>query len=68
MGEFLSLLRCGWTSAAGTHWRRLLEEQGSNIEQHLQDYLVDLYREMVPARPSSGDRVLTFKQERLWRS
>lgn len=27
----------------------VLEEQGTNIEKHLQDYLVDLYREMVPA-------------------
>ena len=26
----------------------VLEEQGSNIEQHLQEYLLDLYREMVP--------------------
>ena len=26
-----------------------LEEQGTNIEKYLQDYLVDLYREMVPA-------------------
>lgn len=27
----------------------VLEERGTNIEKHLQDYLVDLYREMVPA-------------------
>ena len=27
----------------------VLEEQGTNIEKHLQDYVVDLYREMVPA-------------------
>ena len=26
----------------------VLEEQGTNIEQHLQDYLLELYREMVP--------------------
>lgn len=26
----------------------VLEEQGTNIEQHLQEYLLDLYREMVP--------------------
>ncbi len=26
----------------------VLEEQGSNIEQYLQEYLLDLYREMVP--------------------
>ena len=26
-----------------------LEEQGTNIEKYLQDYMVDLYREMVPA-------------------
>ncbi len=26
----------------------VLEEQGTNIEKYLQDYLVDLYREMVP--------------------
>ena len=25
-----------------------LEEQGANIEQHLQEYLLELYREMVP--------------------
>lgn len=35
-----------------------LEEQGTNIEKYLQDYLVDLYREMVPADQVSGDRVL----------
>ena len=27
----------------------VLEAQGTSIERHLQDYLVDLYREMVPA-------------------
>ena len=27
----------------------VLNAQGSNIEKHLQDYLVDLYREMVSA-------------------
>ena len=26
----------------------VLEEQGTNIEQHRQEYLLDLYREMVP--------------------
>ncbi len=26
----------------------VMEEQGTNIEQHLQEYLLDLYREMVP--------------------
>ena len=26
----------------------VLEEQGTNIEQHLQNYLLDLYQEMVP--------------------
>ena len=26
----------------------VLDEQGTNIEKHLQDYLVDLYRELVP--------------------
>ena len=27
----------------------VLEAKGTSIERHLQDYLVDLYREMVPA-------------------
>lgn len=27
----------------------VLEKQGSNVEQHLQEYLLDLYREMVPS-------------------
>ena len=27
----------------------VLERQGSSIEQHLQNYLLDLYQEMVPA-------------------
>ena len=40
----------------------VLEEQGSNIEQHLQEYLLDLYREMVPpgwSRPrSSASRII----------
>lgn len=28
---------------------KVLEEQGTSIEKYLQDYLVDLYREMVPS-------------------
>ena len=34
----------------------VMEEQGTNIEQHLQEYLLDLYREDGPARPGAGDR------------
>ena len=28
---------------------KVMEEQGTSIEKYLQDYLVDLYREMVPS-------------------
>ena len=31
----------------------VLEAQGTSIERHLQDYLVDLYREMVPAEQAA---------------
>lgn len=36
----------------------VLEAQGTSIERHLQDYLVDLYREMVPG----GNRRRKSKQ------
>ena len=31
----------------------VLEAKGTSIERHLQDYLVDLYREMVPAEQAT---------------
>ena len=42
----------------------VLEGQGSSIEQHLQDYLLDLYREMVPA-DQAREIESRIEQERL---
>lgn len=45
----------------------VLEEQGTNIEKHLQDYLIDLYREMVPAEQvrEIESRINQERQEEL---
>ena len=45
----------------------VLEEQGSSIEKHLQDYLVDLYREMVSADQvrEIENRIQQERQEEL---
>ena len=34
----------------------VLEEQGASIEKYLQDYLVDLYQEMVPPEGAARGR------------